>query len=210
MVVAIINTFIIMANLQEVNFDYIKKWEGGLSFHKKDSASKHPVPSTVAYPNPKGVHTSVGVTWMAWSAIYGRSDESIKDFYLMPKDKWVKVYKWYWDLVGAEMIDNQIIAELMADWAWGSGGNACFQLQIFLNNNYAAMLAVDGKIGRKTIAKLNEAIKYESPIEVYQALYNHRVKWIKTIPAFRDFGRGWMARLEDFHQWALKELQCAK
>jgi hypothetical protein len=44
-----------MANLQKVNFDYIKKWEGGLSHNQKDSASRNPVPSTPAHPNPKGI-----------------------------------------------------------------------------------------------------------------------------------------------------------
>jgi hypothetical protein len=53
-----------MANLQKVNFDYIKKWEGGLSHNQKDSASRNPVPSTPAHPNPKGTHTNVGVTWL--------------------------------------------------------------------------------------------------------------------------------------------------
>ena len=43
-----------MANLKDVNFDYIKKWEGGLSCHKLDSASRHVVPDTAEYPNPNG------------------------------------------------------------------------------------------------------------------------------------------------------------
>lgn len=195
-----------MANLQKVNFDYIKKWEGGLSYNKKDSASKNPVPSTVAHPNPKGIHTNIGVTWAAWAAVFGRSEESIKDFYSMPKDKWVKVYKWYWDLVGAEGIDCQITAEWLADWAWGSGANACYQLQQFLNAN-GSMLVVDGRIGKKSIAELNKLIKTEGPKKVFEALYDWRVIWIKKIPSFRDFGRGWMNRLEDFRAWAIKELQ---
>ena len=207
--VAYFNTFIIMANLQEVNFDYIKKWEGGLSWNKKDSASKHPVPSTVVHPNPKGIHTNIGVTWMAWSAIYGRSEESIKDFYLMPKDKWVKVYKWYWDLVNGSQIESQVIAEWLADWAWGSGANASFQMQHFLNHN-GYILTVDGKIGAKSVNAMNALIKEKGPAEIYKALYTWRCDWIKRLPSFRDFGRGWMNRLEDFHAWALKELQHEK
>jgi len=196
-----------MANLQKVNFDYIKKWEGGLSFNKADSASKNPVPSTLAHPNPKGIHTNIGVTWVAWSNIYGRGEQSVAEFYLMPKEKWVMVYKWYWDVVGAARINNQIIAELMADWAWGSGTASCFQLQQFLNAEYGSMIHVDGKIGPKTINALNEAIKQERPINVYKALFKWRVEWIKRLPSFRDFGRGWMNRLNDFDQWALTVLQ---
>lgn len=199
-----------MADIKKVNFDYIKKWEGGLSHHKADSASKDPVPSTLEHPNLKGVHTNIGVTWTAWRSIYGSSPESVKNFYLMPKDKWVMIYKWYWDIVGASKINNQIIAEFLADFAWGSGPNACFQLQQFLNANYGSMLEVDGRIGSKTIYALNEAIKYERPINVYEALYKWRCEWIKRLPSYRDFGRGWMNRLEDFHQWALKELRHAK
>lgn len=196
-----------MADLQKVNFDYIKKWEGGLSHNKADSASKFPVPSTSKHPNPKGIHTNVGVTWQAWSAIYGRSDESIANFYAMPKEKWVMVYKWYWDVVGGSRINNQIIAEFWADFAWGSGTAACFQLQRFLNANYGYMLTVDGKVGSKTSYALNDAIKKESPIKVYEASYKWRVEFITGLRSFRDFGRGWMNRLEDFHQWALGVLR---
>lgn len=197
-----------MADLKKVNFDYIKKWEGGLSHNPKDSASKNPVPSTPEYPNNKGTHTNVGVTWPAFSAIFGRSDESVADFYEMPKEKWVMVYKWYWDIVGATNINNQIIAELLADWAWGSGTNACFQLQQFLVAQ-GKMIEVDGRVGKKTIYALNELIKDESPIDIYKALFKWRVEWIKRLPSFRDFGRGWMNRLEDFDQWALGVLQSA-
>jgi len=195
-----------MADLKKVNFDYIKKWEGGLSHNPKDSASKNPVPSTPEYPNNKGTHTNMGITWPAWAAIFGRSDESVADFYEMPKDKWVMVYKWYWDIVGASNINNQIIAELLADWAWGSGTNACFQLQQFLVAQ-GKMIEVDGRVGKKTIHALNELIKDESPIDIYKALFKWRVEWIKRLPSFRDFGRGWMNRLMDFDQWALSVLQ---
>jgi len=195
-----------MADLKKVNFDYIKKWEGGLSHNPKDSASKNPVPSTPDFPNPKGTHTNMGITWPAWAAIFGRSDESVADFYEMPKDKWVMVYKWYWDIVGGSNINNQIIAELLADWAWGSGTNACFQLQRFLVAQ-GQTIEVDGRVGKKTIYALNELIKDESPIDIYKALFKWRVEWIKRLPSFRDFGRGWMNRLEDFDQWALEVLQ---
>jgi lysozyme family protein len=207
-VVIFINTFIIMADIKKVNFDYIKKWEGGLSYNQKDSAAKNPVPWTTNYPNHRGIHSNVGVTWPAWAAIFGRSDESIEDFYKMPKEKWVMVYKWYWDIVGASNINNQIISELLADWAWGNGTNACFQLQQFLVAQ-GKMIEVDGRVGKKTIYALNELIKEESPIVVYKALFKWRVEWIKRLPSFRDFGRGWMNRLEDFDQWALGVLQSA-
>lgn len=196
-----------MANLKDVNFDYIKKWEGGLSCHKLDSASRHIVPDTVEHPNPKGYHTNVGVTWQAWASIHGRSDKAVRDFYKMPKEKWVQVYKWYWDVVGGSRINNQIIAEFCADFAWGSGTTACFQMQKFLNSEYGYQLGVDGKIGKRSIYAMNEAIKKEGPVNVYKALYEWRCDWIKGIPSFKDFGRGWMNRLEDFHQWALSVLE---
>jgi len=196
-----------MADINQVNYDYIIKWEGGLSCNKLDSASKHPVPDTHEHPNPKGYHTMRGVTWMAWRSIFKNNPQSIADFYKMPKDKWLKIYKWYWDLVGASQIDNQIIAELMADWAWGSGVNACFQLQKFLNLRYGYELKVDGKVGKRTIKALNDAIMKEGSVDCYKALFKFRCDWIKTIPSFRDFGRGWMNRLNDFDRWALKELE---
>jgi len=47
-----------MADINKVNFDYIKRWEGGLSKHPKDPAAKYPV------PDGSGYHTNIGgVLW---------------------------------------------------------------------------------------------------------------------------------------------------
>lgn len=40
---------------------HILKWEGGLSNHKNDSASKNPCP--VTYNGVSGYHTNRGITW---------------------------------------------------------------------------------------------------------------------------------------------------
>ena len=114
-----------MADINKVNFAYIKKWEGGLSKNPKDSASKHPV------PDGSGYHTNMGVTWATWQFHFGKD---IQGFYAMPFDKWKKVYLFYWNLVGGASISSQIITEFLADWAWASGINAPRQLQYYLYN----------------------------------------------------------------------------
>ena len=79
-------------------------------------------------------------------------------------------------------------------------------MQKFLNQRYGYDLKVDGKVGNKTLTALNKSIMQEGSVDCYKALFKFRCDWIKTIPSFRDFGRGWMNRLNDSDRWALKEL----
>lgn len=186
-----------MADINKVNFDYIKKWEGGLSRNPRDSASKHTV------PDGSGYHTNMGVTWATWKFHFG---EDIKGFYAMPFDKWKQVYLWYWNLVGAARIPSQAIGEFLADWAWASGVNAPRQLQHYLYNLGYYKLVPDGRFGDKTLAALLAAIKEKGEAQVYEGLYDHRIEWLKKIPSYKDFGRGWVNRLEDFDKYAKRLL----
>jgi hypothetical protein len=56
-----------MANINAVNFDYIKKWEGGLSKDSRDQAAKDPV------PDGSGYHTNIGITWQKAAILQPRS-----------------------------------------------------------------------------------------------------------------------------------------
>jgi len=142
-----------MGNLSKANLDYILRWEGGLSKHERDSASRYPV------PDGSGYHTNKGITWRVFSSIHGTGADAIHRFYQMSQDDFREIYKLYWNGVKADRVESQVIAEYMADFAWGSGvAGASRQIQKWLNTQ-GFKVAVDGKIGNQTIGAINELIE---------------------------------------------------
>ncbi|MBL7812911.1 MAG: hypothetical protein JNL57_11855 [Bacteroidetes bacterium] len=188
-----------MADIKKVNFDYIKRWEGGLSKDKRDSASKMPVPDGTGY------HTNIGITWQTFVAnakLVGYT-ATPKLFYDMPKDIWLGIYqKGYWAMVKGDEIQSQAIAELMADWAWGSGpGTATGYLQALLKKN-GLLQPVTQYFGPVTLGNLHTFIKNAGEKAAFEAIYQERVRFLKSIPSFKVYGVGWMNRMNDFYAYA--------
>jgi lysozyme family protein len=189
-----------MGNINNANIDYILRWEGGLSKHVKDSASSNCV------PDGSGVHTNKGITWAAWKAQHGDSEESVKRFYEMSHDDWKSIYKLYWEGIKADDIESDLIAEFWADFAWGSGVyGAAKQLQKFIVSE-GFSIAVDGKVGKQTLSALNRLIIMKGEDYIYLKSYDHRVNFLRGLSSFKHFGRGWISRLKDFHNYALSKL----
>ena len=189
-----------MGNINNANLDYILRWEGGLSKHSKDSASANCV------PDGSGVHTNKGITWAAWKAQHGNSEESIRRFYEMTHEDWKSIYKLYWQGIKADDIESDLIAEFWADFAWGSGVyGAAKQLQKFIVSE-GFNIAVDGKVGKNTLSALNRLIIMKGEDYIYLKSYDHRVNFLRGLSSFKHFGRGWISRLKDFHNYALSKL----
>lgn len=189
-----------MAELSKANLDYILKWEGGLSKHERDSASKHPV------PDGSGYHTNKGITWRVFKSIYGSSQESINRFYRMTHDDFRGVYKIYWNAVKADLISSQILAEYVTDFAWGSGvAGSTRQIQRWLNSE-GFNLVVDGKFGNQTVNAINKLIQDKGECLVFESLNAHRRAFLRTLRDFNVFGKGWLNRLDDFVLYANKNL----
>jgi lysozyme family protein len=189
-----------MAKIDKFNIDYILKWEGGLSKHQKDSASAFPV------PDGSGYHTNKGITWRVWASVFGSSKESIKDFYEMPHDKWLIIFSGFWKGVKADLIEEQIIADHWADFAWGSGvSRASIEMQKFLNK-HGYKVVVDGIVGRKTIEQLNKFVKDKGVKWAFEAMYADRVEFLQSLKSFKTFGTGWMRRMNDFYLYANKQI----
>jgi lysozyme family protein len=185
-----------MGNINNANLDYILRWEGGLSKHQRDSASRHPV------PDGSGHHTNKGVTWRVFASIYGNSADAVARFYKMSQDDFKGIYSLYWKGVKADSISSQILAEYVTDFAWGSGvAGASRQVQRWLNTQ-GVKVAVDGKIGMQTIAAINQLIKTEGEKAVFVSLQAHRMSFLSHLKDFDVFGRGWYNRLEDFAKYA--------
>jgi len=183
------------SNVLNCNFAYIKKWEGGLSKDPTDPASRYPV------PDGSGYHTNIGVTWQAFHAHFPNLKPA--DFYLMPDNLWLQIYHdGYWNAVRADEINSQVVAEFMADWAWGSGAYAPIKnMQIILNkNNFGC--AVDGVIGKVTISQINAFIAMKGERYVFDSLYDYRTSFLKSINTFWKYGVGWMNRMRSFRDYA--------
>lgn len=189
-----------MADVFKVNFAYIKKWEGALSKDPRDPASKFPV------PDGSGYHTNMGVTWQAFKAHF--PSLGVHEFYAMPEKVWLTIYReGYWNAVKGDWIDSQIIAEFMADWAWGSGAYyPSVALQRYLNSQGYTCI-VDGQIGRVTVGLLNQICKAKGEKAVFDALYSARTSFLQSIKGFAVYGVGWMNRMRDFKSYAMTILK---
>jgi lysozyme family protein len=172
---------------------FVKKWEGGLSRDKNDSASSFPCPTP--YNDKTGWHTNAGITYAAWVHFYGKDKDA--DFYRMPSDMWFKIFKkGYWDSVKGDAYNSQNIAAFVTGMAWGSGPKqAGISLQRVLNL-LGKKVEIDGAIGNKTILAANSC----EVRELFDALANERERFFYAIGVGKNakFLKGWLNRLEDY------------
>ncbi len=189
-----------MAKIENVNFDLIRKWEGGLSKNPADRAAAFPL------PDGSGFHTNIGITWKTFSGNalklgYAATPEIFKE---MPADIWLKIYKGgFWDGVRADLINSQAIGEFLADWAWGSGpATAGRKLQHYLNT-FGNTLQADGKVGPITIGLLNTLIQKRGERVVFEDLDLCKRNYLKEVKDYNQFGLGWYNRMDDFRNYAV-------
>lgn len=183
-----------MSNYKNI-IPWIKKWEGGLSKATTDRASENPV------PDGSGYHTNKGITWKTWSSIFGKDADSIKRFYEMSDSDWSKVYKkYYWDAIGGDNIKSQRIADILVNWAWGSG---VYTPSVTIQKIVGA--AQDGIIGKKTI----EAINKGNESDIYEKLKNANIDFFDSLsknPKYAANRDGWFNRLNDLYGNFIKKV----
>jgi hypothetical protein len=172
---------------------FTKKWEGGLSRDKADSASSYPCPTP--YKGKTGYHTNVGITYQAWVSFFGTDNDA--RFYLMNAEDWFKIFKkGYWDKVRGDAYNSQNIAIFVTGMAWGSGARqAVKSLQVAINH-CGLQCDVDGLIGPKTILLANSI----EPRKLFDALTKERERFFYAIGVGKNakFLTGWLNRLNDY------------
>jgi len=179
--------------LIEKYIKFTKKWEGGLSRDKNDSASSYPCPTP--FNGKTGYHTNVGITYKAWVSFFGTDNDA--RFFAMNSEDWFKIFKkGYWDGVRGDAYNSQNIAIFVTGMAWGSGvRQASKSLQVAINH-CGKQCDVDGIIGVKTILLANSI----EPKKLFDALTNERERFFYAIGVGKNakFLTGWLNRLNDY------------
>jgi len=159
------------------SFEMVLAHEGGFVNHPKD---------------PGGM-TNLGVTKVAWEAWLVRTITE-SDMRALTPEKVKPFYKaMYWDKIKGDQLPSG--ADYAAyDLAVNSGvGRAAKYLQEI------AGVTADGVIGPKSL----EAIKACDPQELADALCDKRLNFLKRLPTFETFGKGWSRRVAEVKEKAM-------
>jgi hypothetical protein len=138
-------------------------------------------------PRDPGGRTNLGVTQRAWEAYLNRSVTEIEMRGLTP-DTVKPFYKaMYWDKIKGDQLPAGVDYAAY-DLAVNSGtSRAAKYLQ-----EIAGVFA-DGVIGPKSL----EAIKSCDPEQTVDALCDMRLDFLKRLPTFETFGKGWSRRVAE-------------
>ena len=153
------------------SFEMVLKHEGGFVNHPKD---------------PGGM-TNLGVTKAAWEGYIGKSVDEAFMRSLTPEVVKPFYKAMYWDKIKGDQLPNGVDYAAY-DLAVNSGtGRAAKYLQ------QIAGVTADGVIGPKSL----EAIQKCNPEQMVQALCDMRLDFLKRLPTFETFGKGWSRRVAE-------------
>lgn len=173
---------------------HILKWEGGISRAKTDTASNHAAPGT------NGVHTNKGITWETFQYLAPQIgvEPTSKNFLTLPDNCWEKIFKkGYWDAIKGDLINDQSMANFLADIAWGSGSGVAVKALQKALNFIGFETAIDGKIGKQTIDNTNKA----EPAKLLDVLYENRKKQLIAYNQPANL-KGWLNRLDSLYKFS--------
>lgn len=166
----------------------ILKWEGGYANDPVD----------------RGGATNMGVTIGTATGYYKKGAKNFdkngdgritpEDIKALTKDDFIYVLRKFWDHCRADEINNQSIAEIIVDWAWGSGpGTAMKKLSAVLG------LKSSTKMTDEMLAKINGWQPQEELFnKIWHAREDHFNGIVSNNPSQRKFIKGWMRRLKSY------------
>jgi lysozyme family protein len=152
----------------------------------------------------RGGETNKGITWNVWVSYFGDTKASHNRFLVMDQADWSQIFKTgYWDKCLAEQINDQRIANTIADWVWSSGQHFPeLDTQKLINTIFNKHLAEDGVFGAATIEALNSVdadALYESLIERRKQYYHDIVSFAQAKGDHSQdiFLNGWINRVNN-------------
>jgi lysozyme family protein len=144
-------------------------------------------------PRDPGGRTNLGVTQRAWESYVGSSvtEEFMRK---LTPDQVKPFYKtMYWDKIKGDQLPSGVDYAAY-DLAVNSGvGRAAKYLQEI------AGVPADGVIGPKSM----EAILACDPEQTADALCDMRLDFLKRLPTFQTFGKGWSRRVAEVKEKAI-------
>jgi lysozyme family protein len=168
------------------NFDHcfaeLLKHEGGFANHKKD---------------PGGM-TNLGVTKRVYEGWVGYPVSEVIMRGLTPQHVRALYKAKYWDVVKADDLPAGVDL-CVFDFAVNAGPNrAARYLQLMIG------AGTDGKIGPATLRQLQQYIRAHDLDRAVGRYQDLREAYHKKLPTFPTFGRGWLRRVKEVREAALK------
>ena len=146
----------------------------------------------VNHPEDKGGITNCGITLETFRSFLGQ-DKTVKDLQSMSYGMWKDIIKaGYWDKVKGDEIENQSLAELIADWCVNSGLTAIRKVQDVLG------CKPDGIVGPITLSLINSSDAEKLHEWIWNARHQFYINIVKRNPRQKVFMNGWMNRLNRF------------
>jgi len=148
----------------------------------------------VDHPADPGGATNKGVTISTYRA-YINPKGTVADLKKITDDQVATVYKaQYWDAIKGDDLPSGLDYAVF-DYAVNSGpSRSAKHLQAVIG------VSQDGKIGNQTLAKA-KTLKTSDTIN---ALCDKRLTFLKGLPTWGTFGKGWSTRVSDVRSEALK------
>ena len=144
------------------------------------------------HPEDKGGITNCGITLETFRSFLGQ-DKTVKDLQSMSYGMWKEIIKaGYWDKVKGDEIENQSLAEIIADWCVNSGLAGVRKVQELLG------CKPDGIVGPITLSLINAAEAELLHERIWKARQQFFINIVKRNPKQKVFMNGWMNRLNSF------------
>ena len=165
------------------SYDFTSKWEGGYSNHKYD----------------KGGATKYGISTALMKQLHPKESkaqiQARIDNLTQAEAKRI-MYDEFWVKNKIEDVQNADVAKFLFDTSVNHGqGFGAKALQTAINNVTGAGLAVDGKIGEKTLKAVNSSNSRAILQELVRLRGNKYNRIIENNPSQKDFRKGWFRRL---------------
>ena len=165
------------------------KHEGGYQNCKSDNGN---------WVDGELIGTNHGISAPVLKAYLGHTP-TVSEMKNLTKNDAAKIYKKnYWEKPKVGQIKDKFVAEQYADMYVNAGGSSVKIMQRALNN-LGGNLAVDGAIGKKTLAAINNA----DPKKLHAEFKNERIKFYNNLHAKNPtkYGKwigGWIKRANSF------------
>lgn len=150
----------------------------------------------VNHPSDPGGMTNLGVTAKVWESWVGHPVDEKQMRALTPDDVAPLYKRKYWDACRADELVRGLDYAVF-DCAVNSGvGRAVKLLQGCVG------VAVDGGIGPATMA----AVKQADPTSLIEDFCDARLNFLRALPTWSTFGKGWERRVNEVKEEALRML----